>query len=158
MTIVDHGGLMDRVYRHQRHIYDASRKYYLLGRDPMIAGLNPPPGASVLEIGCGTGRNLVKAARRYKNASFYGIDISVRPSMSYFVPGLTLGGLRVEGSTGLVLDEGGSPIPNLYAAGRNAVGICSNSYVSGLALADGIFSGKRAGEHAASTLAAGRQS
>jgi len=89
---------------------------------------------------------------------FYGIDISVRPSMSYFVPGLTLGGLRVEGSTGLVLDEGGSPIPNLYAAGRNAVGICSNSYVSGLALADGIFSGKRAGEHAASTLAAGRQS
>lgn len=76
MTIVDHGGLMDRVYRHQRHIYDATRKYYLLGRDPMIAGLNPPPGASVLEIGCGTGRNLVKAARRYKNASFYGIDIS----------------------------------------------------------------------------------
>jgi S-adenosylmethionine-diacylgycerolhomoserine-N-methlytransferase len=76
MTVVDHGGLMDRVYRHQRHIYDATRKYYLLGRDPMIAGLNPPPGASVLEIGCGTGRNLVKAARRYPRASFYGIDIS----------------------------------------------------------------------------------
>ena len=76
MTVVDHGGLMDRVYRHQRYIYDATRKYYLLGRDPMIAGLNPPPGASVLEIGCGTGRNLVKAARRYPRASFYGIDIS----------------------------------------------------------------------------------
>jgi 3-oxo-5alpha-steroid 4-dehydrogenase len=29
------------------------------------------------------------------------------------------------------------------------VGICSNSYVSGLALADCVFSGKRAGEHAA---------
>jgi S-adenosylmethionine-diacylgycerolhomoserine-N-methlytransferase len=76
MTVLDHGGLMDRVYRHQRHIYDATRKYYLFGRDPMIAGLKPPPGSSVLEIGCGTGRNLVKAARRYPQVSFFGIDIS----------------------------------------------------------------------------------
>jgi S-adenosylmethionine-diacylgycerolhomoserine-N-methlytransferase len=76
MTVLDHGGLMDRVYRRQRHFYDATRKYYLLGRDPMIAGLKPPPGASVLEIGCGTGRNLVQAARRYPQASFFGIDIS----------------------------------------------------------------------------------
>ena len=72
----DHGGLMDRVYRRQRHIYDATRKYYLLGRDPMIAGLLPPAGGAVLEIGCGTGRNLVKAASRYPQASFFGIDIS----------------------------------------------------------------------------------
>lgn len=76
MTVLDHGSLMDRVYRHQRHFYDATRKYYLLGRDPMIAGLKPPPGSSVLEIGCGTGRNLVKAARRYPQARFFGIDIS----------------------------------------------------------------------------------
>lgn len=73
---LDHGGLMDRVYRHQRHIYDATRRYYLLGRDPMIAGLNPPAGGRVLEIGCGTGRNLVKAAQRYQQATFYGVDIS----------------------------------------------------------------------------------
>jgi S-adenosylmethionine-diacylgycerolhomoserine-N-methlytransferase len=72
----DHGGLMDRVYRRQRHVYDATRRYYLLGRDPMIAGLNPPNGGSVLEIGCGTGRNLVKAARLYEQANFHGIDIS----------------------------------------------------------------------------------
>ena len=26
-------GLMDRMYRFQRHIYDATRKFYLLGRD-----------------------------------------------------------------------------------------------------------------------------
>ena len=76
MTVLDHGGLMDRVYRHQRHIYDATRKFYLLGRDPMIAGLKPPAGSCVLEIGCGTGRNLVQAARRYPQASFFGIDIS----------------------------------------------------------------------------------
>jgi S-adenosylmethionine-diacylgycerolhomoserine-N-methlytransferase len=73
---LSHGGLMDRVYRRQRHVYDATRRYYLLGRDPMIAGLKPPNGGSVLEIGCGTGRNLVKAAQLYPQAMFHGIDIS----------------------------------------------------------------------------------
>ena len=29
----DAAGLMDRMYRHQRHFYDATRKFYLLGRD-----------------------------------------------------------------------------------------------------------------------------
>jgi len=67
---------MDAIYRYQRYIYDASRKYYLLGRDRLIGELAPPPGGSVLEIACGTGRNLVKAARRYPQARFYGFDIS----------------------------------------------------------------------------------
>lgn len=73
---LDHDGLMDRVYRYQRHVYDVTRRYYLLGRDPMIAGLKTPTGGGVLEIGCGTGRNLVKAARLYPQAMFYGVDIS----------------------------------------------------------------------------------
>ena len=30
----------------------------------------------MLEIGCGTGRNLVVAARRYPAARFYGVDVS----------------------------------------------------------------------------------
>src|ERR1700759_354636 len=67
---------MDRIYRHQRHIYDLTRKYYLLGRDRLIARLAPPPGVRVLEIGCGTARNLVRAARAYPDADFFGIDIS----------------------------------------------------------------------------------
>jgi 3-oxo-5alpha-steroid 4-dehydrogenase len=29
------------------------------------------------------------------------------------------------------------------------VGVCSHSYVSGLSLADSVFSGRRAGRHAA---------
>lgn len=73
---IEHGPLMDRIYRYQRHFYDATRKYYLLGRDPMIAGLNPPERGSILEIGCGTGRNLVLAGRAYPKTSLYGIDIS----------------------------------------------------------------------------------
>ncbi|MGE3875827.1 MAG: class I SAM-dependent methyltransferase [Parvibaculaceae bacterium] len=71
-----HGDLMDRVYRHQRHIYDLTRKYYLLGRDQLIADLAPPRGGAVLEIGCGTGRNLLAARRRYPDARLYGLDIS----------------------------------------------------------------------------------
>lgn len=67
---------MDRMYRLTRHIYDATRKPYLLGRDRMIAGLEVPPGGTVLEMGCGTGRNLVAAARRYPDASLFGFDIS----------------------------------------------------------------------------------
>jgi S-adenosylmethionine-diacylgycerolhomoserine-N-methlytransferase len=67
---------MNRMYRWQRHIYDASRRYYLLGRDRLIARLQPAAGASVLEIGCGTGRNLVHAAGLYPDARFFGIDVS----------------------------------------------------------------------------------
>ncbi len=72
----DHGELMDGVYRVQRHFYDATRKYYLLGRDRMIEGLDVPVRGTVLELGCGTGRNLVLAARRYPKAQFFGLDIS----------------------------------------------------------------------------------
>jgi S-adenosylmethionine-diacylgycerolhomoserine-N-methlytransferase len=67
--------LMNRTYRRQRHVYDLTRKYYLLGRDQMIDGLDSGTG-TVLEIGCGTGRNLIVAAERYPQARFYGIDIS----------------------------------------------------------------------------------
>lgn len=72
----DHAALMDGVYRVQRHFYDATRKYYLLGRDRMIEGLDVPDRGTVLELGCGTGRNLVLAARRFPRAQFYGLDIS----------------------------------------------------------------------------------
>ncbi len=67
---------MDRMYRRQRHIYDLSRKFYLLGRDRLIAGLPLADGARVCEVGCGTGRNLVVLARRYPSAAVYGIDAS----------------------------------------------------------------------------------
>lgn len=68
--------LMDRIYRRQRHVYDATRKFYLLGRDRLIRRLNPPAGGRVLEIGCGTARNLIVAARAYPDVHFFGIDIS----------------------------------------------------------------------------------
>jgi 3-oxo-5alpha-steroid 4-dehydrogenase len=77
------------------------------------------------------------------------IDCSVRPRLAQPAPMLTLGGLLVDEDTGEVRNPAGAVLPGLYAAGRNAVGICSNSYVSGLSLADCVFSGRRAGRHAA---------
>ncbi|MBB6178612.1 class I SAM-dependent methyltransferase [Pseudorhizobium flavum] len=71
-----HAVRMDRMYRHQRHIYDLTRKYYLLGRDRAIEGLQLPSGGRLLEVGCGTGRNLLAAHRRYPDARLYGLDIS----------------------------------------------------------------------------------
>ena len=72
----DAAALMDRMYRRQRHIYDLSRKFYLLGRDEAITRLRPAPGDKVLEIACGTGRNLVKLARAYPQARLFGLDVS----------------------------------------------------------------------------------
>ncbi len=67
---------MDKMYRHQRYFYDFTRKYYLLGRDRLISKLDIKDGNNNLEVGCGTGRNLIILARKYPNANFYGIDAS----------------------------------------------------------------------------------
>jgi S-adenosylmethionine-diacylgycerolhomoserine-N-methlytransferase len=73
-----HFGLMDQVYQRQRYIYDFTRKYYLLGRDALIENLSLEPGARLVEIGCGTGRNLITIARRYPLAQLYGLDASAQ--------------------------------------------------------------------------------
>jgi S-adenosylmethionine-diacylgycerolhomoserine-N-methlytransferase len=67
---------MDAIYRFQRHLYDLTRKHYLLGRDTLICELAVPDEGSVLEIGCGTARNLIHAARMYPTARCFGVDIS----------------------------------------------------------------------------------
>ncbi len=72
----DHGRLMDDIYRYQRLFYDATRKYYLLGRDHLIREMAVQPDQSVLEVACGTGRNLYAVSRTYPKARLYGLDIS----------------------------------------------------------------------------------
>lgn len=77
-------------------------------------------------------------------AIYCGLD-----SRLFLSPCITLGGLRVDEKTGQVLNIKSKPISGLYAAGRSAAGICSRSYVSGLSLADCVYTGRRAGKNAA---------
>ena len=79
--------------------------------------------------------------------SFYAIDISIG-SPTFPLAVLTLGGLVVNEDNGQVLDDAGQPIAGLFAAGRAAIGLPSSRYISGLSLADCVFSGRRAGRAA----------
>ena len=71
-----HQERMDRRYRYQRHVFDLSRKLILFGRERAIAALRLGDARSVLEIGCGTGRNLKLMAEAHPALRLTGTDIS----------------------------------------------------------------------------------
>ncbi|MEQ9738309.1 MAG: FAD-binding protein, partial [Algiphilus sp.] len=79
---------------------------------------------------------------------FYALNISA-DNPTFPCPAITLGGLRIDEGNGQVLNAADDAIPGLFAAGRAAVGLASNGYVSGLSLADCFWSGRRAGRNAA---------
>jgi 3-oxo-5alpha-steroid 4-dehydrogenase len=74
---------------------------------------------------------------------YYAVNTSVDNRYAP-MPAFTMGGLDVDEETGMVKRADGRVIRGLYAAGRVAVGLCSNGYVSGLSIADIVFSGRRA--------------
>lgn len=78
MTPPDQALAMDRMYQFTRHVYDLSRKYYLLGRDQLLAQMAAElrPGDRVLEVGCGTARNLIALAKLRPDVELYGLDAS----------------------------------------------------------------------------------
>lgn len=71
-----HAELMDKIYSWQTGIYDLTRRYFLFGRDALLDRLKPAPDDRILEVGCGTCRNLRKLARRTSEAKLYGLDVS----------------------------------------------------------------------------------
>ncbi len=73
------------------------------------------------------------------------IEISLTAKL-FPCPTLTLGGLKVDEATGGVIGSNGKAIKGLYAAGRNAIGVASWNYISGLSIADCVYSGRRAAE------------
>jgi 3-oxo-5alpha-steroid 4-dehydrogenase len=83
-------------------------------------------------------------------APFTAVDLSHHTRLNPLL-GITVGGLRVDETSGAVLDGNGLPIAGLFAAGRTAVGLPSNLYVSGLSLSDCLWSGWRAAEAATAT-------
>ncbi|OAJ53190.1 delta 4, 5-alpha steroid dehydrogenase [Paraburkholderia ginsengiterrae] len=86
---------------------------------------------------------------------YYAIDISA-DSRVFPCPSITLGGLRVDETSNAVLSAQGEPVEGLFAAGRAACGLASNHYVSGLSLADCIWSGRQAGRAAAGVVLVNR--
>lgn len=145
----------------QRAQFEAMRRTAVRGRtltevatkagiDP--AGLAATVAAHNAAIADGTPDPVGKPAEftePVRDAPFWLLDVSITPSVINPCPILTLGGVVVDEDTGAVRTAEGRDIPGLYAAGRTAVGLCSNSYVSGLSLSDCVFSGRRAGAHAA---------
>jgi S-adenosylmethionine-diacylgycerolhomoserine-N-methlytransferase len=67
---------MDRMYRFTRHVYDVTRRYYLLGRDRLLERVVTARNTATLEVGCGTARNLIKLAARQEPGQLYGLDAS----------------------------------------------------------------------------------
>jgi len=65
---------MDRMYGPQKWIYDLTRAYYLLGRDQLLQAMEPRPGAVIVDVGCGTGRNLAVLAELYPDVRLIGIE------------------------------------------------------------------------------------
>lgn len=71
-----HAASMDRKYRIQRFAYNATRRYFLLGRNEAIAKLDLQSARHVIEIGCGTGRNIELMQKASPSLAIDAIDIS----------------------------------------------------------------------------------
>jgi S-adenosylmethionine-diacylgycerolhomoserine-N-methlytransferase len=65
-------------YRWHARIYDCTRWAFLFGRAELIqsAAAAVAHPRRILEVGCGTGRNLVALARRFPAAELVGLDLS----------------------------------------------------------------------------------
>lgn len=69
---------LERYYQFHSRIYDATRWSFLFGREEVlrrVARVASHP-RRILEVGCGTGRNLVSLRRRFPHAHITGVDLS----------------------------------------------------------------------------------
>ncbi len=76
-TPAEHREFLNRYYGLSRFFYDATRKYYLFGRDRAVQALTEDRGwQRLVEIGPGTGRNLRRLRRARPEAALGGIEAS----------------------------------------------------------------------------------
>jgi S-adenosylmethionine-diacylgycerolhomoserine-N-methlytransferase len=102
---VDHAAAMDRMYRVTRHVYDVTRRYYLLGRDRLLERVVTARNTATLEVGCGTARNLIKLAQRPIPGHLYGLDAS-HEMLETAATSIEKTGLSREGGERIVLRQG----------------------------------------------------
>jgi len=88
---------LTRYYRFHAKIYDATRWSFLFGRGRLLTVVADLWGEThlpcrILEVGCGTGKNLVRLSRLFPDAEITGLDLS--PHM------LVRAGKRLSGESG----------------------------------------------------------
>ena len=101
----DQAAAMDQMYRLTRHIYDFTRRYYLLGRDRLLDQVETGPETTTLEVGCGTARNLIKLAQRPVTGRLYGLDVS-HEMLETALKSVTRADLPQGGNPPIVLRQG----------------------------------------------------
>lgn len=69
---------MQSYYELHAKIYDITRWTFLFGRKGIIRALpvDPNQEMTILEVGCGTGYNLGRLAKRFPKAQLIGVDVS----------------------------------------------------------------------------------
>lgn len=73
---VAHRQFLNRYYGWSRNVYDLTRRYYLFGRDEVLARLARESWSDLVEVGPGTGRNLSILRAAKPGARFGGVDAS----------------------------------------------------------------------------------
>lgn len=74
----DNAVALTRYYRWHARLYDATRWSFLFGRATLMRAIArlPNPPRRILDIGCGTGDNLLQLTRQFPNAELTGLDLS----------------------------------------------------------------------------------
>lgn len=68
---------MENYYRFQAKIYDITRWTFLFARSGLIRLIpDLQEGSTIIEVGCGTGYNLVRLAKKFPTSTIYGLDTS----------------------------------------------------------------------------------
>lgn len=68
-------------YRRDARVYDLNRRFFLFGREQVVKQLGRRlrghrAPRRILEVGCGTGLNLIALNREFPSASIHGLDLS----------------------------------------------------------------------------------
>lgn len=72
-----HNDNLEKYYRFHSLIYDATRWSFLFGRNKLLDNIpDLPSQPHILEIGCGTGKNLDQLQYYFPDADLVGIDLS----------------------------------------------------------------------------------